>query len=943
MANRSSLPLVIVVAILVLVAIWFAPLTAAAESEAACVARVSEELQPPPDAEAGRALQTALAGIYHKDAAFPAQAHGALSDGRIGPVTRRWLVRFCRDFHLAEENGPKVLASVISLARRVTSHPDWHDPLLSPDLGRWIDAQPADARNRDRRVRVAGSDEEVRVLLDTWKPKPRAARTESNTVMIYYRLTAENLANLAALARALALLAKAREKLAPDRDAFTDAVAAVVKGAGLSAEKATPIVVGHAEATPVWQITEDSVKRLRVQRVPAPVVEVVQSVAGLPFPNLDELTAAIEDAAAGENDKAAAAAPPPSPPALAAATPVVPPPPPAVDIARHLGAIRAVAVESSTLRLSDASLAKLAADPAYGLIPLFVVDALRPIEEVEYPTLELFEAAVNARIATRFLDLGEERGLSQRDAEHARGLKPPERIAALDAPPEYATAVERVRRESVKDEIARALRARLVSEIGKVAATHRSAIVAAARKPSDLRQPGAIDWKSNDCGCVQTDRLPGGWVEAGGHRSSGIVYGLFPLWQAGREQRVDFSVLSTVGYFAIGFKDDGTLIDPLPAGDEHRKFIREARRHGTRVDWVVRQVDWDAWAGLEAEDLKKRFTALTRSLVTMLNDPEPGWFTGLVDRLTFGAIPHIRRGDGVTLYFDHYPEEEKHVQAFSDFYRQLETEIAKTHGSRGAVNLLIPRGALGKGIFQCDRLAGLLYRGETRRPEANGKFLVLLPEPTIDTKKDLRLYLENCLTGEHRRVVQQTIVPVIQYDGYSKDQLQDDIVYFDFNFGGVALWPHPVGIDVAEEAQKSGDRVTAERIGGDVRELLLQGGAEPRTIDARLDPVCKVVCPNRGLFRGLFEAFALIVLVSVAARWASCRLRYALATRPLYFILYMAFVALPTLVLFLALLYCDPAWSRVREGNIPFLLLAIVFFVFVVRLYVNARREAQRP
>ncbi len=942
MASRSSLPLVIVVAILVLVAIWFAPLTAAAESDAACVARVSEELQPPPDAGAGRAVQAALAGIYHKDAAFPAQARGALSDGRIGPVTRQWLVRFCRDFRLSED-GPKVLDAVVSLARRVASRPDWHDPLLSPDLGRWIDAQPADARSRDRRVRVAGSDEEVRVLLENWKPRPKASRSESNTLMVYYRLTLANLTNLAAPAQALAVLAKAREKLAPDRDAFTDAVAAVVKGAGLSPEQVTPIVVRHAEATPVWQITEDAVKRLRVQRVPAPVVEVVQSVVGLPFPDLEELTAALEDAAGDANDKAAAGAPPPSPPALAAATPAPPVPPPAVDLARHLGAIRAVAVESRTLRLSDASLANLAADPEYKLIPIFVVDALRPIEEVEYPTLELFEAAVNARIAARFLDLGEEARLSQRDAEHNRGLKLPERIAALGAPPEYVTAVDRVRRDAGKDEISRALRARLVSEIGKAAAAHRAAIVAAAWKSSDLRQPGPIDWKSNDCGCVQTDRLPGGWVEAGGRRSSGIVYGLFPLWQAGREQRVDFSVLSTVGYFAIGFKDDGTLIDPLPTSDTDRAFIREARRHGTRVDWVVRQVDWETWSGFGAEDLKKRFSALTRSLATMLNEPEPGWFTSLVDRLTFGAIPHIRRGDGVTLYFDHYPEDEMFVQAFGDFYRQLETEIAKTHGSRGAVNLLIPRGALGKGIFQCDRLASLLYRGETRRPEANGKFLVLLPEPTIDTKKDLRLYLENCLTGEHRRVVQQTIVPVVQYDGYSKDQLQDDIVYFDFNFGGVALWPHPVGIDVAEEAQKAGDRVTAERIGGDVRELLLQGGSEPRTVDARLDPICNVVCPNRAVFRGLFEAFVLVVFVSFIARWASCRLRYVLASRPLYFVLYMAFVALPTLVLFLALLYCDPAWSRVREGNIPFLMLAIVFFVFVVRLYVNARREAQRP
>lgn len=939
MATRACLPLVIAVTALVLVALGFAPPALAAVTESACQARVSDALQPPPDGSAGRAVQAALAEIYRHDATFPAQAQGVLSDGRIGPVTRHWLVRFCRDFRL-DEGGPTVPDAVVSLARMVASRHDWRAALLSPELGAWIDAQPAQARSHDRRVRVAGSEDEVRVLLARWKAPPPPPAVESNTLLIYYRLTAADLTKLEAPAVALAALAKAREKLAPDRDAFVDAVAAVLKGAGLPAEQVTPVVVGHAEATPVWQITEDSVKRLRVQRLPAPVVEVVQSVAGLPFPSLAELAAALEDA--GADDSSAGSAAVAIPPALAAATPAPPASAPAVDLARHLGAIRAAAVESRTLRLTDAGLAALATDRAFGLVPVFVVDALRPIEDVEYPTLELFEAAVNARIAARFLDAGEDSRPSARDAEGAAGLKPPGQIEVLGAPPEYVRAVERVRHES-KGEIARALRTRLVTEIGKAARPHRRLLVDGARKSSALEQPGVIDWQGNDCGCVQTDRLPGGWVEAGGHRASGIVYGLFPIWQAGREQRVDFSVLSTVGYFAIGFKEDGTLLDPLPSGEAHRTFIREARRHGTRVDWVVRQVNWDAWAGLPAEQYRTRFAGLATHLVAMLNEVESGWLAGLVDTLSFGAIPRVRRGDGVTLHFENYPTEPEAVHAFTAFYRDLEKKLEATHGRTGAVNLLIPRGALGTGIFQCDRLAELLYMGGTRRLDALGKFLVLLPEPTIDSKKDLRLYLENCLTGEHRRVVQQTIVPVIQYDGYSKAQLLDDIVYFDFNFGGVALWPHPVGIDVAAEAQKAEDRVTAERIGGDVRELLLQGGAEQRGIDARLDPVCNVVCPNRWIFRGMFEAFALIVVVSLVARWASCRLRYALASRPLYFVLYMAFIALPTLVLFLLLLYCDPGWVRVREGNVPFLLLAIVFFVFVVRLYVNARREARRP
>jgi hypothetical protein len=605
-----------------------------------------------------------------------------------------------------------------------------------------------------------------------------------------------------------------------------------------------------------------------------------------------------------------------------------------------MGAILGEAVQTRAMVLTAPKLLALGADKDFGVMPPFAITVLDRLKEIEYPTEALFLAAVRARVQDEFMiktSVPAKNGRPRFD----KVLKSPAEIQALGVPAPYLDVIEKI--TSRHFESTRQMRDAMRREFDKITEPHLARVAAAALKSHPLQQRAQILWSGNDCGCVQSNRLPGGWVEAAGHRSPGVVYGLFPLWQAGREQKVDFSVLSAVGYFALGVDNDGGLIDPMPAEGAHLEFTRQARRHGTRVDWVIRRVDWSTWPAADAAKQQVFFDRLRGEIVKMLVSKDGGWFRSLADTLSLGAVPQVRRGDGVTLYFKNYPEGAEALTAFQRFHSDLTKSLQDAIGKNHSVNLLIEQSAIGKGIFECGQLAEMTQRKDKEALDRNGKFLVLLEEPTIDQKKELRQKLEDCLTGDLRRDVLQSIVPVVQYDGVSEQQLHDDIVYFDFNFGGVGLWPHPVGSDAAAGAQKGDERVTVERVGGDIREILLGGSEPPSVVDAKLEGICSFVCPNRWIFRGLFEAYAVIVVLSLVVRWASCRLRYLLATQPMYFYLYMAFVALPSLGLFLALLYCDPAWSRVRAGNVPFLLLAVVFFVFVIRLYVNARKEASRP
>ncbi|MBI1395204.1 MAG: hypothetical protein GC151_04420 [Betaproteobacteria bacterium] len=1014
---------------LLMLTLWIALPAGAAEPPpaGACGPGVTGAMLQAMDRATGRRVQEAIVQVYGHDPDFPARdadARARLSDGRFGPVTWTWLQRFCSDVSVSDlppDSGGAVSA-LLSFAGVTGRHPEWRSLLLSPPLSRWIDAKGTAARVQSLTTRVYGTDEEISALLRNYEDETRPRTAESNTVAVYFRLDDDGVKRLAAPAAALAAMKKLEGKPPMNAEQFDAAVTAALGGAQLPPDTYLPIVERHAKSQVTHQVTADTVRSLRVQLVPAPVVAVVASVQDLPFPDVTDLVAALRAAekdAADKGDKAVAPAGTAAPAATTApakdadpvstGTPATPAPassaagvapagppgsgdakpgaattssgkepasparsttsageaataasaapvqteaplaaqPPRGSPARsiltpYLKEILAAVVAKPAYAWTAVSTRELGADPAFGVLPAFLGPVLHGIVEVEYPTEYLFREAVQAKIVDAFMQGG-------RPPKYDKTLKTIDAIRKLDAPPEYVAAAERVAARDYAN--SRHLRNAMRRALDPLSDRYLGPIEAVARKTHPFRQTQPIEWEGAGCGCVQSNRLPGGWVDASGQRSPGVVYGLFPLWQAGHPEQIDFSVVSTVGYYAVPFDDDGQLLDPLAGDDSNLAFAKMARRYGTRVDWVIRRTDWRSWQALTKEKRVHAFDNLVGNIEKMLTQTSSNWLDRFLDGLSFGAIPVLTRGDGVTLYFDNYPTDAESVAEFQVFHRKLNATLASAIGQNYAVNLLFPHRDLGQGIYECNRLTELMQRADGGPGTNSGNFLVLLAEPTIDTKKALRQNVEDCLSGERRKELQQAIVPVIEYDGTSQDQLRDDIVYFDFNFGGVGLWPHPVGLKAppartTAPAGKAGQAPAAadeERVGGDIRSILLGRNLDVGATQEKVDAVCRIVCPNRWVFRGLFEAFVVLLVVSLVFRWASCRLSFTLRARPLYFYVYMACVVVPTLVLFLSLLYCDPAWADIREGNIPFILLALVFMTFVVWLYVNARKEASRP
>jgi len=925
--------------------------------------------------EAASALQERLREIYRNDRLLRTHnAEALLADGVIGPVTRTWLQRFCLEFAVPGRNPAAggLAEAVVRFSGILARHPNWRKELLSAELGRWIAARPETERVSAVTSRLFGADPEVERLLAAFeadgRPEPQR---ESNDLALFYELTTKDLERLTAPRTVLEGLGKMQDKPALAADPFDAAVTALLVAANLAPDRYLPIVRRHAETRAVQQITAEVIQDLRVRRLPPAAIALAQTLQDLPFPDRKELAAALEDArqaasdaalevAPGETPKVAApaAASPQTPAQIdpaakpeSAALPVAPetPPVPAIVAApapapaprpQHLGPalneITKASVERLSYRITGATLAALEADGDFGALPAFVLGVLADMENVEYPSEALYRAAVHARMVQTFL----------RDPVSSapdRTLKSMADVKKTGAPPAFLAAIENV--AAADHASSRELRDRLAAALEPLTAPFFAPIEAAARKFHPLRQAKVIDWQGGNCGCVLPSRLPGGGSILGGRTYAGIVYGLFPVWQAGHPQIIDFSVLSSVGYFAVPFDDTGNLHDPLEdfRDDDRRfEFVDTAHRHGVRVDWIIRRVDWSSWVRLTPEKQAVAFANLVQNIDAMLRESPGHWLRRLASRLSFGAIPAPRRGDGVTLHFDNYPEDDASVAAFTRFHQQLTSRLRDSIGEASAVNLLLPASSLGTGIHRCDRLLDLLYGPGGDKPSHEGKFLIFIPEPSIDSKKDLRQQIENCASGSRRKDLQQSIVPVIQYDGYSESQLRDDVIYFDFNFGGVGLWPHPVASD-APATDGADDRVTVEQVGGDVRDILLGTSGKPGTLERVGTGICDFVCPNRWVFRGLFEAFLVVLLVSVVVRWANCSLNFALKARPIYFYLYMAAIVAPTLALFIALLYCDPAWEDVREGNVPFLLLAVAFIGYVIWLYVKARREASKP
>lgn len=583
-------------------------------------------------------------------------------------------------------------------------------------------------------------------------------------------------------------------------------------------------------------------------------------------------------------------------------------------------------------------LQQVQSDPRMMTVPAPIITMLQNLQGIDYPRQDLFAKAVRVAVGAGIGVCPLNRSDYQRTRlpDHAltadafaalQDSLPADLYAALD---KYRTLATPCTDDQLKEAAA---------AVDKVDAMYRASIESQARKTPLFDPAVPVAWDGGNCGCV-LDEL------------AGTVYGFYPFWLAGGRQQLDFSLLSRAGYVGLSFDERGNLVHLNERPDGERvdgtldtRFVATAHRHRTRVDWVLYKHDWSIWASLGEAERRRAFAALADNVAAFLNTRLTDPVSRAIPYLSFGATAPVQ-GDGVTLYFDNYPTDTVSVMLFDQFIDRLLAKLGGKQQSHG-INLLLSRSAMlaGKGIHTPEHMVSLIDRIVGTEPEgwswskaqirARPHFLVFLEEPTAESKKQLRLDIENALHGAAREKLLRQIVPVIEFDGRSWQQFEDDVIYLKDNFGGIGLWPLPFQDTQAAQSTNAADAAApANSVEQTLLQHYLKPGGDPDLL------ACRIVCPNRWLFRTAWNlSFGIALLIGGLYLW-NCRCRARIER---HYLLYLLAAVVPPFSLGLLLLSCDPYLEQVSRGNWPFIGLFALMLGFAAWRYMNRKMNASKP
>lgn len=573
--------------------------------------------------------------------------------------------------------------------------------------------------------------------------------------------------------------------------------------------------------------------------------------------------------------------------------------------------LKLLGLPAGRLPADAASFPEAAADaaepaPAVGVAELQRM--LKPLLDTEYPTRALFEAALRAaRCATwrEWLDKAsaQEPRLKGLDCRRVGRTPPP----PLPPPGQWSA-------RSLHDALLPpALLAALLQE---------------AERPIELSKAKGLSWKEADCGCVR--RLP-----------DDLITTLLPFWQASdKAAPVDFSAFSRIQLLGAALQDSGELRFPNHWARDIKAFAHQAQRHDARLELVIYRRDWTSLLSLPALEQQRRVPLIVERLLRELQQPAlRPWPRPLIT--AWDEDRHVF--DGLTLWFEDSPREPAQAQAFHRFYRELVNQLAQRMRLLKrplSLNLVVPAERLGQpGAYRFEDLIAYVEGRQavdtppplprTYQPEPSSlsvHLLVLTPEPTTSSKKELRaLFDRTTLVGGRRRVnlleqvMPLTLAPAHPAQGaFEKgEQIDDDLAYYQWVFGGIALWPMP-------RASGGGDPLLLQRL----RENY--PGQVHWTSKLRL---CDWICPNRELVRLLLE----LALLGCGGSLLLVLFTDLAQNRGRWMRLLLLLPLLLAAAIGFGLLNCDPRWLALREGNLPLAVLVVAILVALLGLAFRRR------
>lgn len=880
-------------------------------------------------------------------------------DDILGSETKTKLMQFCERGRFALSGELLDMLQNHAIIHR--AYPDWVQILASGDFGRWAVKQSD--REAIGKTRQLGDAKEVIALLDRYK-EGKAAVVWTDDFQVSYSLTKDDLKQLQSTNGIFKLVEKLQGASYAGKKEFDAALETAFKGVA-NPERYMQLVQKYAEPQIGLMLTEESFKNLKVKNVPDYILQPMQSLKGLNYPGI-EINAAVENIANTLVDKAEEY----SPEDIVEMAEILPSgaritdatlkkfaeaqekdDPLAEVVLQQLQKMKKVEYQSSkTLTSALKNVLKQVVDEINNSVPIIIgeteeitgyslsvasmqeineqlkeyivpeiyLEILANLQDVDYPEPELFWLAAKSKMHLErsnnvfrkpIFEVIEKLRANRVDKVLLGKLReeklPPAILAQL------GTLQER------KFDDTKALEKEIIkmfAQLYEQFEPFRPLVTAQARKKHPYDKTKNILWSGESCNCVR-DNL------------AGVVYGFYPFWKAGEKQTIDFSVLTRIGYYGLGFDDKGNIVDANRWSNLDTGFIREARAYDTKVDLVISRNDWSAWSLSSAEEKSAIFENLAMNIAGLVDIPLTNFTSRAKPIVSLGASQPQIMGDGVTLYFAGYPQDRESVDAFQLFIRTLK-DIFKAQKRKYSVNIMFRSSEMGKGIYDYYKLKEIMDTLESGGKDMDSLFIVLLEEPTALDKKQLRINVENGMRAKDRVRMLRNIVITRSFDKNDAFQMSDDITYAKDNFGGVGFWPQP--FSVAGHVADNG-----------ISEALNENYLNNVDVESSMkSTVCRFICPNRWVFRIAWEIFALVLLVGFILYLRKCEFRAFLEKHFTYVI--VGAVA-PVFLLSMALMYCDPFLAELSRGHGLLMIVVVAIIIYSIWNHWDKKKKINLP
>jgi hypothetical protein len=416
--------------------------------------------------------------------------------------------------------------------------------------------------------------------------------------------------------------------------------------------------------------------------------------------------------------------------------------------------------------------------------------------------------------------------------------------------------------------------------------------------------------------------------------------------------QVDFSAYQRIGYLGALLADDGSVLRAKGWNDEHRQGLVRALDHGVGLDLVLYRRDFSRLLAVSEAARQPLLRRAARELAAMVDTPLQAWWRPWLRAALPGWPQHTHLYSGVTLFFDELPATEAGQRFLIDFVNELVPQLERSPRTL-SLQVVVSGDRLVGGSGQqgmaaalrlMERTGSISPAGEAGvgaspplRPKLRVRLLVLLPEPTTQSKKALRAALdETPLLQSHQRIdFLDSLIPMMNHPAGPEPgrmsagmafQFDADLAYHGWQYGGAGLWPV---VDLGRGA------------GTQVMELLHQNfRANERWYTDRwafTHALCSWVCPNRTAWRLALNGLLVLGGVSLLLFSFNCRVRAW--GRPM--VAWMLGGLAVTGLVFWLLLTCDPALYELSESNWP--LVGLFLGGLAAALWALSQRRVPPP